>query len=82
MDLIFTISYRFLVVVMVKINLTARLKERLWYELYPRSLLFMVWGGGGGGEGSIHTYLLAMYSDDVFQSLTFFSEYRQDTSNL
>lgn len=29
-------------------------------------------GGGGGGEGSIHTYLLAMYSDDVFQSLTFF----------
>ena len=57
---------------MVKINLTARLKERLWYELNPRSLLFMVWGGGGGGEGSIHTYLLAMYSDDVFQSLTFF----------
>ena len=82
MDLIFTISYRFLLVVMVKINLTARLKERLWYELYPRSLLFMVWGGGGGGEGSIHTYLLALYSDDVFQSLTFFSEYRQDTSNL
>ena len=44
---------------------------------------FFLWcGGGGGGEGSIHTYLLAMYSDDVFQSLTFFSEYRQDTSNL
>ena len=81
MDLIFTISYRFLLVVMVKINLTARLKERLWYELNPRSLLFMVWGGGGG-EGSTHTYLLAMYSDDVLQSLTFFSEYRQDTSNL
>ena len=75
MDLIFTISYRFLLVVMVKINLTARLKERLWYELNPRSLLFMVWGGGGeggGGEGSIHTYLLAMYSDDVFQSNIFF----------
>ena len=44
---------------------------------------FFLWcGEGGGGEGSIHTYLLAMYSDDVFQSLTFFFEYRQDTSNL